>query len=187
MNNNLDNILSLTREISYQETDDFDITVTEYGEKLSKTNDIESLWIARNTSSTVKNVSSNIKTFNDQNIARNIDKNGPIRLGDEVFVFNKSYSWKVHNLRKLLEWLIAKSDNNDQLIDSLLSILGTTFVPKLKGLDAFSKFKNINPEMIRDTFLYKEWKEKAELKSINTNSLSAPKWAKELNHKERKR
>ena len=95
---------------------------------------------------------SNIKTFNDQNIARNIDKNGPIRLGDEVFVFNKSYSWKVHNLRKLLEWLIAKSDDNDQLIDSLLSILGTTFVPKLKGLDAFSKFKNINPEMIRDTF-----------------------------------
>ena len=72
MNNNLDNILSLTKEISYQETDDFDITVTEYGEKLSKTNDIESLWIARNTSSTVKNVSSNIKTFNDQNIARNM-------------------------------------------------------------------------------------------------------------------
>ena len=41
--------------------------------------------------------------------------------------------------------------------------------------------------MIRDTFLYKEWKEKSELKAINTNNTSAPKWAKELSHKERKK
>ena len=40
--------------------------------------------------------------------------------------------------------------------------------------------------MIRDTFLYKEWKEKADLKSINTHNSTAPKWAKELGHKERK-
>jgi len=33
---------------------------------------------------------------------------------------------------------------------------------------------------------YKEWKEKADLKSINTNNNTAPKWAKELGHKERK-
>ena len=54
MSNNLDEILSLTKEITYQDGDDFDITVTEYGEELSKTKDIEFLWIARNTSSTVK-------------------------------------------------------------------------------------------------------------------------------------
>ena len=187
MSNNLDEILSLTKEITYQDGDDFDITVTEYGEELSKTKDIEFLWIARNTSSTVKKASTNIKSFNDQNIAKNVEENGPVRLGDEVFVFNKSYSWKVQDLRKFIEWIIEKSDNNEELVESLLAILGQTFVPKLKGLDAFSNSKNINPEMIRDTFLYKEWKEKAELKSINTNSLSAPKWAKELNHKERKR
>ena len=51
MSNNLDEILSLTKEITYQDGDDFDITVTEYGEELSKTKDIEFLWIARNTSS----------------------------------------------------------------------------------------------------------------------------------------
>ena len=186
MSNNLDEILSLTKEIAYQDGDDFDITVTEYGEELSKTNDIEFLWIARNTSSTVKKASTNIKSFNDQNIAKNVEENGPVRLGDEVFVFNKSYSWKVQDLRKFIEWIIEKSDNNEELVESLLAILGQTFVPKLKGLDAFSNSKNINPEMIRDTFLYKEWKEKADLKSINTNNSTAPMWAKELGHKERK-
>ena len=186
MSNNLDEILSLTKEIAYQDGDDFDITVTEYGEELSKTNDIEFLWIARNTSSTVKKASTSIKSFNDQNIAKNVEENGPVRLGDEVFVFNKSYSWKVQDLRKFIEWIIEKSDNNEELVESLLAILGQTFVPKLKGLDAFSNSKNINPDMIRDTFLYKEWKEKADLKSINTNNSTAPKWAKELGHKERK-
>ena len=186
MSNNLDEILSLTKEITYQDGDDFDITVTEYGEELSKTKDIEFLWIARNTSSTVKKASTNIKSFNDQNIAKNVEENGPVRLGDEVFVFNKSYSWKVQDLRKFIEWVIEKSDNNEELVESLLAILGQTFVPKLKGLDAFSNSKNINPEMIRDTFLYKEWKEKADLKSINTNNSTAPNWAKELGHKERK-
>ena len=186
MSNNLDEILSLTKEITYQDGDDFDITVTEYGEELSKTKDIEFLWIARNTSSTVKKASTNIKSFNDQNIAKNVEENGPVRLGDEVFVFNKSYSWKVQDLRKFIEWIIEKSDNNEELVESLLAILGQTFVPKLKGLDAFSNSKNINPEMIRDTFLYKEWKEKADLKCINTNNSTAPKWAKELGHKERK-
>ena len=72
MSNNLDEILSLTKEITYQDGDDFDITVTEYGEELSKTKDIEFLWIARNTSSTVKKASTNIKSFNDQNIAKNV-------------------------------------------------------------------------------------------------------------------
>ena len=48
-----------------------------------------------------------------------------------------------------------------------------------------SNNKNVK-RMIRDTFLYKEWKEKADLKSINTNNSTAPKWAKELGHKERK-
>ena len=161
MSNNLDEILSLTKEITYQDGDDFDITVTEYGEELSKTKDIEFLWIARNTSSTVKKASTNIKSFNDQNIAKNVEENGPVRLGDEVFVFNKSYSWKVQDLRKFIEWIIKKSNNNEELVESLLAILGQTFVPKLKGLDAFSNSKNINPEMIRDTFLYKEWKDKA--------------------------
>ena len=46
-----------------------------------------------------------------RNIAKNVEENGPVRLGDEVFVFNKSYSWKVQDLRKFilnLEILLLK-------------------------------------------------------------------------------
>ena len=65
--------------------------------------------------------------------------------------------------------------------------MGATFVPKLKGLDAVSANRNLNPEMIRDTFLYKEWKEKADLKTININNKSEPNWTKDLKHSERKK
>ncbi len=75
----------------------------------------------------------------------------------------------------------------DELIDNLIAIMGQNFVPKLKGLDAISNSKDLNTDMIRDTFLYKEWKEKPDLKSINTNNSSAPNWAKELKHNERRK
>ena len=145
------------------------------------------LWVARNASSSVKSASSNIKTFNDEKIANNVNENGSVRLGDEVFVYSKSYNWKVQELRNFIKWVIEKSSDNEELLNSLLAIIGPTFVPKLKGLDAVSASRNLNPEVIRDTFLFKEWKDKADLKTINTNNKSAPKWAKDLGHKERKK
>ena len=108
-------------------------------------------------------------------------------MGDEVFVYSKSYNWKVQGLRNFIKWVIEKSSDNEELLNSLLAIIGPTFVPKLKGLDAVSASRNLNPEVIRDTFLFKEWKDKADLKTINTNNKSAPKWAKDLGHKERKK
>ena len=188
MNNKIEDILDLTREISLQDNEEeIDFSITEFGEKLLSTKDIEFLWTARNASTSVKSASTNIKSFNDQNIAKNVNENGSVRLGDEVFVFSKSYNWKVHELRNFIKWMIEKSTNNDELLDSLLAILGPTFVPKLKGLDSVSTTRNLNPEMIRDTFLYKEWKEKADLKTINTNNKTAPNWAKDLKHNERKK
>ena len=188
MNNKLDDVLDLTREISQQDNEEeIDFSITEFGEKLLSTKDVEFLWTARNASTSVKSASTNIKSFNDQNIAKNVIENGSVRLGDEVFVYSKSYNWKVHELRNFIKWMIEKSTNNDELLDSLLAILGPTFVPKLKGLDAVSTTRNLNPEMIRDTFLYKEWKEKPDLKTINTNNKTAPNWAKDLKHNERKK
>ena len=187
MNNKIDDVLDLTREISLQDNEEeIDFSITEFGEKLLSTKDVEFLWTARNASTSVKSASTNIKSFNDQNIAKNVNENGSVRLGDEVFVFSKSYNWKVHELRNFIKWMIEKSTNNDELLDSLLAILGPTFVPKLKGLDAVSTTRNLNPEMIRDTFLYKEWNEKADLKTINTNNKTAPKWAIELKDGERR-
>ena len=188
MNNKIDEVLDLTREISQQDNEEeIDFSITEFGEQLLSTEDIEFLWTARSASTSVKIASTNIKSFNDQKIASNVNENGSIRLGDEVFVYSKSYKWKVHELRNFIKWVIEKSSNNDELIESLLAILGPTFVPKLKGLDAVSATRNLNPEMIRDTFLYKEWKEKADLKSININNKTAPNWAKNLKHNERKK
>ena len=123
----------------------------------------------------------------DQKIANDVNENGSVRLGDEVFVYSKSYNWKVQDLRNFINWIVEKSNNSEELIDSLLAIMGATFVPKLKGLDAVSANRNLNPEMIRDTFLYKEWKEKADLKTININNKSAPNWTKDLKHSERKK
>ena len=188
MNNKIDDVLDLTREISLQDgEEDIDFSVTEFGDQLLSTNDIEFLWVARNASGSVKNASTSIKSFNDQKIANDVNENGAVRLGDEVFVYSKSYNWKVQDLRNLINWVIEKSSNNEELIDSLLAIVGPTFVPKLKGLDAVSANRNLNPEMIRDTFLYKEWKEKADLKTININNKSAPNWTKDLKHNERKK
>ena len=188
MNNKIDAVLELTREISLQDSEeDIDYSVTEFGDQLSSTNDIEFLWVARNASGSVKNASTNIKSFNDQKIANDVNENGSVRLGDEVFVYSKSYNWKVQDLRNFINWVVEKSNNSEELIDSLLAIMGATFVPKLKGLDAVSANRNLNPEMIRDTFLYKEWKEKADLKTININNKSAPNWTKDLKHSERKK
>ena len=93
MNNKIEDILDLTREISQQDSEEeIDFSITEFGEKLLSTNDIEFLWTARNASSSVKSASTNIKSFNDQNIAKNVNENGSVRLGDEVFVYSKSYN-----------------------------------------------------------------------------------------------
>ena len=123
----------------------------------------------------------------DGKMAKNIEDSGAIRLGDEVFVFNKSYTWKVQDLKNLINWIIEKSTDNEELSQALLAIMGQNFVPKLKGLDAVASGRNQNPDMIRDTFLHKEWKDKPELKSININNTSAPMWAKDLKHKERRK
>ena len=121
MNNKIDDVLDLTREISLQDgEEDIDLSVTEFGDQLLSTNDIEFLWVARNASGSVKNASTSIKSFNDQKIANDVNENGSVRLGDEVFVYSKSYNWKVQDLRNFINWVIEKSSNNEELIDSLL-------------------------------------------------------------------
>lgn len=187
MSNNIDEILELTKEISVQDNEELDLTVTKYGEELTNTEDLEFLWVARSTTNIVKNTSRDIKSFSDKKMAKNIEGNGAVRLGDEVFVFNKSYTWKVQDLRNLINWIIEKSSDEDELKDSLIAIMGQNFIPKLKGLDAVASGRNQNTEMIRDTFLYKEWKEAPDLKTININNTSAPMWAKDLKHKERRK
>ena len=49
--NKIDDVLDLTREISLQDgEEDIDFSVTEFGDQLLSTNDIEFLWVDRNAS-----------------------------------------------------------------------------------------------------------------------------------------
>ena len=120
MGNKIDEILELTKEVSAQDSNELDLTVTRFGEELTNTEDLEFLWTARSTTSVIKNTSSNIKTFSDVKMAKNIEGNGAVRLGDEVFVFNKSYTWKVHDLKNLIKWIIEKSSDDEELTESLI-------------------------------------------------------------------
>ena len=60
MGNKIDEILELTKEVSAQDSNELDLTVTRFGEELTNTDDLEFLWTARSTTSVVKNTSSNI-------------------------------------------------------------------------------------------------------------------------------
>ena len=108
-------------------------------------------------------------------------------LGNEVFAYSKSSTWKTNDPEILIKWLVTKAEDEEPLIEDLLAVLGRTFVPKLMGLDAVAQKRGKDPKVIRDTFLYKEWKEKPDLKTINTENKSAPKWAQDLSHGERKK
>ena len=72
MGNKIDQILELTKEVSAQDSNELDLTVTKFGEELTNTDDLEFLWTARSTTNVVKNTSSNIKTFSDVKMAKNI-------------------------------------------------------------------------------------------------------------------
>ena len=80
MTNNIDHILELTKEVSAQDSDEIDLTVTKFGEELSNTDDLEFLWVARSTTNIVKNTSTDIKNFSDNRMAKNIEGNGVLCL-----------------------------------------------------------------------------------------------------------
>jgi len=187
MNTVLSEVLKLSGELVGQDKEEKDFGVTKFGEKLTNTNDMEFLWVARNASGSAKNATSSIKNFSDNKISDDVSKNGSIRLGNEVFVYSKSSTWKTIDPTVLIKWLVTEAKDKETLIEDLLAVLGQSFVPKLMGLDAVAKKRSKDPQVIRDTFLYKEWKEKRDLKTINTETKSAPKWAQDLTHGERKK
>lgn len=187
MDNMLDDVLVLSGEIAQQEETENDLSVTAFGEKLVKSKDIEFLWVARNASSSAKKATTTIKKYSDEKMSEDVLTNGSIRLGNQVFVYSKSSSWKVSDISSFVEWIVSKSENKEEIVEDIIAILGKSFVPKLMGLDAVAKKRGKDPKVIRDTFLYKEWKEQPDLKSINTGSNSAPKWVHELSHGERRK
>ena len=186
MNTLLNDVLQLSGKIAHT-SDEKMIDLTEFGEKLSKSEDIEFLWVSKNASGAARNASNSIKTYSQNKIAKNVSEKGSIRLGNEVFLYSKSSVWKTSDVTKLIKWLVEEASNNESLIEDIVALIGKNFIPKLLGLDAVAKKRDRDPKVIRDTFLYKEWKDKSDLQIINAESKHAPKWVRGLSHGERKK
>ena len=183
----LNDVLDLSGKIVNNNSDEQMVDLTEFGEKLTKSDDIEFLWIAKYASGAASNATNSIKTFSQDRIADNVSEKGSIRLGNEVFLYSKSSVWKTSDVKRLIKWLVTEASNNESLIDDIVALVGKNFIPKLLGLDAVAKKRGRDPKVIRDTFLYKDWKKKSDLKMINAMSKHAPKWVHELSHGERKK
>ena len=69
---------------------------------------------------------------------------------------------------------------SDDALDNLIALVGSNFVPKLRGLDAVANKKGMDKQLARDTFTDKEWDKDPKLQVIDTGLSNAPKWAVNL-------
>jgi len=139
----------------------------------------QELIVARGVSLEAKDSTGKINKFVDNKIAINVEQYGALKLGGRVYNFSKGYTTKSQDVRKLLDWATGKELSEDSL-DNLIAIVGTNFVPKLRGLDAVADKKGMDKQLARDTFTDKEWDTEPKLQVIDTELSSAPVWAKKL-------
>tara|TARA_R100000353_G_scaffold160738_2_gene120512 strand:- start:228 stop:749 length:522 start_codon:yes stop_codon:yes gene_type:complete len=143
------------------------------------------LFVARGISLEAKDSTTKINKFVDNKMANDVEEKGALKIGDKVFNFSKGYKTTSQDVRKLLQWATNKELSDDAL-DNLIAIVGNTFVPKLRGLDAVANKKGMDKELARDTFTHKEWDSEPKLQVIDTNLGNAPKWAINLGDGERR-
>ena len=143
------------------------------------------LVVARGVTLEAKDSTTRINKFFDVKIANDVEEKGALKLGGRVYNFSKSYKTVSHDVRRLLDWATGK-ELSDEALDNLLAIVGTNFVPKLRGLDAVASKKGMDKQLARDTFTDKEWDTDPKLQVIDTGLSSAPKWAINLEEGQRR-
>ena len=137
------------------------------------------LSIARTVSVSAKSNTTNINKFVDSKIAKNVEENGAIKIGETVFNWSKGYKTECNDVKSLIDFATNKK-LDDEEIENLLAIMGHNFVPKLRGLDAVASKKGMDKQVARDTFTHKEWDTDPKLQVIDANNSTAPKWAVNL-------
>ena len=145
----------------------------------------EELVVARGVSLEAKDSTTKINKFVDVKIANDVEEKGALKLGGRVYNFSKGYKTMTQDVRKLLEWATGK-ELSDDAMDNLIAIVGSNFVPKLRGLDAVADKKGMDKTLARDTFTHKEWDTDPKLQVIDTGLSSAPKWAINLEEGQRR-
>ena len=168
--NSVSEALDLSKEVSSAD----EVENTEVGFFLSEA-PVEKLVIARIPISHAQDATKRVKTFTDQYISQDVEEKGSYKVGDMVFHSSKPYKYKVMYLPQFFRWLLG--DITEDQITALCAVVGPTFVPKLRALDAISSMREKNPQTIRDTFIDRTWADKPTLQVINCDSASAPKWA----------
>jgi hypothetical protein len=159
-----------------------DIENTEVGEFVMKTK-AEDLVLARIPMRNAEDSTKIMKNFADDYIKKDVMEKGTFKLNDTVFHATKPYKYQVFNMQSFFKWLVG--DIGDDKIELICAVVGGTFVPKLRALDAITELRGGKPQVIRDTFLGKIEDENKRLLIINCNSASAPKWAQNMEEGER--
>ena len=143
------------------------------------------LSIARTVSVSAKSNTTNINKFVDSKIAKNVEENGAIKIGETVFNWSKGYKTECNDVKSLIDFATNKK-LDDEEIENLLAIMGHNFVPKLRGLDAVASKKGMDKQVARDTFIFKNWDDDPKLQVIDSKNTTAPKWAVSLKDGERR-
>jgi hypothetical protein len=147
--------------------------------ELQALQDPTDLFVARGISLEAKDTTGKINKFVDVKMANDVEEKGAIKISGKVFNFSKGYKTTTQDVRKLLLWATNK-ELSDESLDNLLAIVGTNFVPKLRGLDAVASKRGMDKQLARDTFTHKEWDTDPKLQVIDANNSTAPKWAVNL-------
>ncbi len=147
--------------------------------ELQALQDPTDLFVARGISLEAKDTTGKINKFVDVKMANDVEEKGAIKISGKVFNFSKGYKTTTQDVLKLLLWATNK-ELSDESLDNLLAIVGTNFVPKLRGLDAVASKRGMDKQLARDTFTHKEWDTDPKLQVIDANNSTAPKWAVNL-------
>lgn len=152
---------------------------------LQSLNGIEEFVICRSVADFGNYKTRQVREFADHKIALDVEDKGAVKMNGKVFNYSKGYKNKVQNLDNLIQWMTERNLPQD-VVSDIKAILGETFLPKLRGLDAVATRRGLNPQTIRDTFLDKEWDEAPKLQVIDPDGKYAPKWAQELGDGQRR-
>ena len=168
-------------EVAKASDHDSDLTNTE----LQALEEPKELSVARTISVGAKTNTTNINKFVDIKMARNVEDNGAIKIGETVYNFTKGYKTETVDLKSLINFATNKKLEEEE-IENLIAIMCHNFVPKLRGLDAVADRKGMDKQVARDTFTLKNTDDEPKLAVIDTKNKTAPKWAVELKDGERR-
>ena len=170
--------LDLSKEVEKED----DISNTEVGEFIEKAK-AEDLVLARIPMAGAQATTKRLVEHANDFIRKDVEEKGTFKISDTVFHSVNPYKYKIVELPNFIKWVVG--DIGGDKISDLCALLGASFVPKLRALDAIAEKRGSTPIAIRETFLIREMDNANKLLIINCSTVSAPKWAVNMKDGER--